>query len=757
VAASPSRLHRRLLLLAFLFGLAALVLAAIGLRAAHLDEGRAYAGDWTLLLFESIALLGFEPPGDPADRSTVPALALARVLVVLFTLFVVSGVVLELYPPARDGLRRLHFWWIRTTKKDRAPVLLVGLGRIGRTLAPELRGDGRPVYAIDRRDVDEEEAGPHPGDVLRIAGDARDELVRSRACLRSVREAFIATGDDARNVEIAGDILLELAGTGEGRADGLDCYVHVSDPSLATVVRAQGLLDARGHGLTFHTFSDRALAAHQLFLDLLLERGRGFLAPNRVPPAAGAGIRLALPRDGEVLHLVLVGFGVTGQTLALYAARFAHAASGLRPRLTVYGDEAGGRQAWAAFLDRHPAFAPPDLDLASPLFGTEDGWGERPGRPENPTWRTATPLAHPATDPAAVRRPAAVEYAVNAEFRAWPGYVSAGLIDELVARLRPRGRTVRAAVIVCGEEDRRNFEMGLALQHALEGRVLDAGPDSGAIPICVYLPSETGLAALVARPGRSGAAGTAAPLAAFGQRDQVVNYGAITRGLIRSHAEGLRRVHQLLSGRVDVSDSGVAIDLDDSNTDAVLFAEVKFEAVGIRFFPGRLSEAEAAQRGVRPTPLLETLFTGDLPEAFRRAGRILMTRAGFESLPPPLQERLAVLGRIESHPDLDDLLRDAVARVIRRFAAELREAGRDADLAAEMEHNRWMGERLSKNWRYGPHDTPRRQRPTLVPWSHLGEDERHFDRQQLPRLVAVQRELVILQPEEGAFAYVEPA
>jgi hypothetical protein len=755
VAAASSRRHRWLLVLALLSGLAALVLAAFGLRAAHLDKGRAYDGDLILLLFESIALLGFEPPGPPADRSTVPALAVARVLVVLFTFFVVSGVVLELYRPARDGLRRFHFWWIRTTKKkDRAPVLLVGLGRIGRTLAPELRGHGRPVYAIDRRDEDQEEEGPHPGDVLRIAGDARDELVRSRACLRSVREAFIATGDDARNVEIAGDILLELAGAGDARAEGLECYVHVSDPSLATIVRAQGLLEARGHGLTFHTFSDRALAAHQLFLDLLLERGQGFLAPDRVPPAAGAGMGLALPRDGEALHLVLVGFGVTGQTLALYAARFAHAASGLRPRLTIYGDEPGGRQAWTAFLDRHPAFAPPDLDLASPLFGIEDGWDERPGRPENPAWRTGTPLAHPASDPAAVRRPAAVEYAVNAEFRAWPGYVSARLIDELVARLRPEGRTVRAAVVVCGEEDRRNFETGLALQHALEGRVIDAGPDTGATPICVYLPSETGLAALVARPGRSG---TAASLAAFGQRDQVVNYGAITRGLIRSHAEGLRRVHQLLSGRVDISDSGVAIDLDDSNTDAVLFAEAKFEAVGIRFFPERLSEAEAAQRGVRPTPLLEALFIGDLPEAFRREGRVLMTRAGFESLPPPLQERLALLGRIKSDPDLDDLLRDAVARVIRRFAAELREAGRDADLAAEMEHNRWMGERLSKNWRYGPHDTPRRQRPTLVPWSHLEEDERHFDRQQLPRLVAMQRELVTLKPQQGGVAYVEPA
>jgi hypothetical protein len=66
-----------------------------------------------------------------------------------------------------------------------------------------------------------------------------------------------------------------------------------------------------------------------------------------------------------------------------------------------------------------------------------------------------------------------------------------------------------------------------------------------------------------------------------------------------------------------------------------------------------------------------------------------------------------------------------------------------------MEHRRWMGERLAKGWRYGPRDDCREQRTTFVPWAELTEDERRYDRQQLPSLIVARR-------EQGFVAHVAP-
>ena len=94
-----------------------------------------------------------------------------------------------------------------------------------------------------------------------------------------------------------------------------------------------------------------------------------------------------------------------------------------------------------------------------------------------------------------------------------------------------------------------------------------------------------------------------------------------------------------------------------------------------------------------------------------------------------------------------DRFNRAVDRVIKRFKHEMQRAGRDADLVAMMEHNRWMGERLTKGWRYGAEDNCREQRPTFVPWEMLTSEERRYDRQQLPQLIVARR-------EEGAVAVV---
>jgi hypothetical protein len=53
----------------------------------------------------------------------------------------------------------------------------------------------------------------------------------------------------------------------------------------------------------------------------------------------------------------------------------------------------------------------------------------------------------------------------------------------------------------------------------------------------------------------------------------------------------------------------------------------------------------------------------------------------------------------------------------------------EVELLAEMEHERWVAQRLQEGWRPGPRDARTRTSPYLVPWEDLGEDVRELDRQ----------------------------
>jgi hypothetical protein len=64
----------------------------------------------------------------------------------------------------------------------------------------------------------------------------------------------------------------------------------------------------------------------------------------------------------------------------------------------------------------------------------------------------------------------------------------------------------------------------------------------------------------------------------------------------------------------------------------------------------------------------------------------------------------------------------------------------DIELLAEMEHGRWVVERLQEGWRYAEvRDTQKYLSPYLVGWSHLPEDIKQWDRNAVrnwPRLLA---------------------
>jgi hypothetical protein len=53
----------------------------------------------------------------------------------------------------------------------------------------------------------------------------------------------------------------------------------------------------------------------------------------------------------------------------------------------------------------------------------------------------------------------------------------------------------------------------------------------------------------------------------------------------------------------------------------------------------------------------------------------------------------------------------------------------DVELMSELEHERWMAEKLAAGWQHGPkRDEAQKLHPDLVPWSELSEEVKEIDR-----------------------------
>ena len=584
----PTNRSRSLLpAVAVLFGLCTLVFGAAGRIGA--DGYPRSPHGWIQVLFESAGLLVLQPPAERSAGAATThnaAFSIARVSAVLFVFLGAVSVLIELYRPARDAWLRSRFWWARTA--GQSPAIVIGLDPIGGTLVRELRAANRPVYVVTDGRSGPAAAMARRADALVIEGAATDEEVRGRADLRHAREVFLATGNDARNVEIAAGLLRDARETRLGRrVSPLQGFVHAGTPSLAGALGSHRLLHDSRREIVFRFFNLQEQAAR----DLLLAEESGLA-------------RLYAPDD--VAHYLVLGFGDMGQAVALQMGRLAHFSSSRRLRLTVIDDfsaaaAAGAPDARAVFLARYPGFAPDPakfdmLEHRRLDVPDKDGWDSRLWRPADPGWRCD------ADD--------AVEYAVNCEFADVPGtFEGSHLLNLLLERIRPVTAAphaglaprdhVRAALVICFDDEARNLRCALSLREALEAAHLD-GSLTAQLPVYVYLAADRGFARLLEESPEFQHS-EAVRLHVFGAIPPGELYDRIVRPEIRTLAA---RIHA--SYRQEVR--GPAFDdlppvLQASNVDAAAHLVLKRDALhrarhggrgGDRSGPSILSEAEIA-------------------------------------------------------------------------------------------------------------------------------------------------------------------
>ena len=213
--------------------------------------------------------------------------------------------------------------------KDHAVVC--GLGRRGLAVIESLHDKGMPVVAVEKAPEPDVVEHLHKLGVPLVIGDAlRPEVLREARLERAV-SLYALCAEDATNCEISA-CAAKIAPRSGGKRR---CFVHISDTELRSAL--QGALESQADGrqqrLSFvDAFDPEAL-------DLLVH---GL-------PLDHDGIR---PDEVRRAHLVILGFGRMGRTLAVRAAQLGQFANGSRVRISVVDRKADQHR--AALLFHHP-------------------------------------------------------------------------------------------------------------------------------------------------------------------------------------------------------------------------------------------------------------------------------------------------------------------------------------------------------------------------------------------------------------------
>lgn len=210
--------------------------------------------------------------------------------------------------------------------------------------------------------------------------------------------------------------------------------------------------------------------------------------------------------DEDTWHYILLGFGEFGRTLALSLAEHSHCENGLRVRMTIC--DRGIQQKQSDFLSRYSQFCQPikehsaDAHLPYRWWWTDSlpdrwGWAEKAACSDGVDQQSSSALQP-------------IEWVCRADFLEYHEATDDGFLKVLMKRVCRPG--VRAAVFVCFEDEQENFTTSLRLHQKLQDQIQQtAFPKPGKSspvdkeamaarlcwPVFAWLPRQSKLATLI--------------------------------------------------------------------------------------------------------------------------------------------------------------------------------------------------------------------------------------------------------------------
>lgn len=237
------------------------------------------------------------------------------------------------YKVFRNEWLLLRLWWPWGSPH----VVVCGLGDLGLRLALDGRRLGRFIVAVENHPAPATLEKARGSGVLVLEGDARDSAQLRRARVGRADFLIAACEKDQTNVAIA-SLAGQFAQSGK-RVAPLVCRLVIQEPKLRTVLSSETV------------FPNTGTAYRVNFSDLDLQDTAARQALRRYP----LDFEPIRERDETVVHLVVIGFGQTGQSLTLHAARVGHFANEVgkhakRLRITAVDKNPTG---WNDFISRY--------------------------------------------------------------------------------------------------------------------------------------------------------------------------------------------------------------------------------------------------------------------------------------------------------------------------------------------------------------------------------------------------------------------
>lgn len=252
-------------------------------------------------------------------------LEIARVLAPLVPAWAVFQALLVVFRDQREA------FWLRRRKGH---IVVCGLGRKGMQLVGDFRSAGEDVVVIECDEDNPRLASCRYLGAHVLVGSCTDASLLQRARVDRAERVFAITGDDGTNVETAILVHQQVRARAARIRGTVTCHVHVVGLKLCTLLEDSRILSGGGHGFAVRIFNSFQNSARALLTTHPLE-----------PERFGAD-------DPRRIHLIIIGFGKMGESVALQAMKLGHYANGKRLRITVIDEQAQRRQ--AAFVNRHP-------------------------------------------------------------------------------------------------------------------------------------------------------------------------------------------------------------------------------------------------------------------------------------------------------------------------------------------------------------------------------------------------------------------
>jgi hypothetical protein len=590
-------------------------------------------------------------------------------------------------------------------KLRRHHVVVCGLGRIGQAIVRDLlmrSGSHRGlipkstvprgiVAAIEVQDNTKhwrliEELG-----AVVLHGNATERSQLSRLNPSRASHVFVVTGTDESNLETLGD-LIRIIEEKPLRED-LKIFLHCMQPELEQLLwkKPQHLPLTTQRRLQIHGFNATQMVLQSLFDDHVL--------PRR--PIS----------EDQVAHFVIVGFGDMSRALAVHLAQLAHFENLKRSRMTIV-HSSRELPLVREFAQLYPAFFR-DLahdgrhgELGSAAVLNEHDTAEGNWHPDEKwdAWENAVvvkstnqnfPYQKPANlDEVDFETSQGIKFAVNGGFVCCDGGVTSPLFVASIARIISNPNT-KTLIFICKSGDEDNtadaYELRDLLRehHAKDQQRDELEPDYTIFP---FLPQRPTLHRFInsEQDGEPRVIG-------WGDCGTVCSFERITNDFTRDLAFQIFRDYQEHHPSEQAIAAASYGELPAIHRQSNWFAAAHFNA------------KLAAALGLKSEARVLAHIQRHMPQAKRKQIQDLLQQFG----PAPM-----------ASPEPSSLAEQRSEQRLQRVA--------------QMEHNRWLAERLLRDWKFG--DSKRSSSQTtyhgsLLPWSQLPVSEQHKDWRQVIRIL----------------------